>query len=166
VGDQGAVGAQGPRGPQGAQGPAGTVGTQPAAFGVNTAAGPTGTLRATSTITAFYSDIRLKDQLETITNTEKLIQSIRGIYYRYNNTAKSHGYDSLDEQVGLLAQEVNAVIPEAVSPAPFDVDSLGSSKSGNNYLTIHYERILPVIIEELKRQQMLIEMLEAHYGQQ
>jgi hypothetical protein len=44
--------------------------------------------------------------------------------------------------------------------APFDIDENEQSKSGENYLTVRYERIIPLIIETIKEQQKEIEELE------
>ena len=50
---------------------------------------------------------------------------------------------------GLFAQDVQEVLPEAVHPAPFDVDG-GESISGENYLTIQYEKVVPLLVEAIK----------------
>jgi DNA recombination-dependent growth factor C len=49
--------------------------------------------------------------------------------------------------VGLSAQEVQRVLPESVVPAPID----------EKYLTLRYEKVIPLIIEAIKEQQTLIE---------
>lgn len=51
-------------------------------------------------------------------------------------------------------------MPEAVCPAPFDSDQNDNSISGEKYLTVHYERLLPLIIETIKEQQLEIENYE------
>jgi len=48
------------------------------------------------------------------------------------------------------------VLPEAVRPAPFDHE-LGKSKSGENFLTVKYEKMVPLLIEAIKEQQTQIE---------
>jgi len=55
---------------------------------------------------------------------------------------------------------VQKILPEVVKPAPFDVDSEGGSITGENYLTVQYEKILPLIIEVIKEQQREIEALQ------
>jgi hypothetical protein len=66
-------------------------------------------------------------------------------------------------QVGLSAQDVQEVLPEVISIAPFDTCNLENgeivSKSGQNYLTVSYERMIPLLIEcikELKRENVEI----------
>ena len=66
---------------------------------------------------------------------------------------------------GVLAQEIQAVLPQAVAPAPFDwqwdeEQEKHASKSGENYLTVRYERIVPLLIEAIKEQQTHINKLE------
>jgi hypothetical protein len=51
------------------------------------------------------------------------------------------------------------VIPEAVKAAPFDIHE-GESKSGENFLTVQYEKIVPLLIESIKAQQKQIDELK------
>ena len=60
----------------------------------------------------------------------------------------------------MFAQDVQEVIPEAVKIAPFDRDENGESKSGDNYLTVQYEKIIPLLIECIKEQQVQINELK------
>jgi hypothetical protein len=58
------------------------------------------------------------------------------------------GYDKNDtRQVGLIAQEVQEVLPEIVSIAPVDNDGQGGSKTGEDYLTIDYSKVVPLLVE-------------------
>ena len=41
-------------------------------------------------------------------------------------------------------------MPEVVKAAPFDLDENGNSKSGENYKTIQYEKLVPLLIEAIK----------------
>ena len=61
----------------------------------------------------------------------------------------------------MFADEVDAVQPEAVRAAPFDSDEKGNSISGENYKTIQYEKLVPLLIEAIKEQQQTIEILSA-----
>ena len=124
------------------------------------AAQSTGTIYATSTITAYYSDIRLKDNIETIKNAAEKLYSLSGIIYRNNELARKYGYIDDKNYVGVIAQQVQRVLPEVVKRAPFDNAGDGISKSGEDYLTVQYELLIPLIIETIKEQQLEIEALE------
>ena len=132
-----------------------------ASLGVGTdASGTAGEIRATNEITAYYSDRRLKDNVKVIDNPIDKILSLHGITYTPNAVAAKFGYDQGKKLVGVFADEVEAVLPEAVRPAPFDTDTNGNSISGDNYKTVQYEKLVPLLIEAVKAQQKLIEKLE------
>jgi len=135
------------------------------AIGVNTPpdSANVGSIRATGDVTAFYSDGRLKDVLGTISDPINKLMQLSGVLFINNDVAESHGYKNKNIQVGVIAQEVQNVLPEAVSLAPFDTieDENGNqiSRSGKNYLTVKYEKIIPLLIESIKAQQIIIETL-------
>lgn len=123
-------------------------------LGIGTAAsGTTGEIRATNAITSFYSDERLKENIELIPNALDKVLSLRGVTYQPNNIAESFGFKK-DKMVGVLAQDVERVLPEAVKPAPFDILKLNEgieiSMSGENYKTVQYEKLVPLLIEAIK----------------
>jgi len=119
--------------------------------GVGTSAsGTAGEIRATNEITAYYSDRRLKTNVKSIDRALSKVQSLNGITYTPNELAVSFGYDITSKIVGLFADEVEAVLPEAVRPAPFDQDRNGKSISGENYKTIQYEKLVPLLVEAVK----------------
>jgi len=124
-------------------------------LGVGTAASSTsGEIRATNAITAFYSDERLKTEIELIPNALEKVLSLRGVTYRANDIAESFGYSTKEKHVGVLAGDVEKVLPEAVKPAPFDILKLNEgieiSMSGENYKTVQYEKLVPLLIEAIK----------------
>ena len=52
-------------------------------------------------------------------------------------------------------------MPEIVSLAPFDkIEHTNQSKSGENYLTIQYEKIVPLLVESIKELKKEIEELK------
>jgi hypothetical protein len=119
-------------------------------FSVGTTSNPgAGAIYATGNITAFFSDKRLKTVSGKIENALDKVGKLSGVYYTNNDTAKSFGYDSDEVQVGVLAQDVEAVLPQIVKAAPFDLDQDGNSKSGENYKTVQYERLVPLLIEAI-----------------
>ena len=139
--------------------------TQLASLGVGTgASGTGGEIRATNNVTAFYSDKRLKDIIGPINNALYKVSKISGIYYTQNKLAESFGYNNYEQQVGVIAQEIQEVLPEAVKFAPFDremKDGKEVSKSGEEYLTVQYEKVVPLLIEAIKELQERVKRLEA-----
>lgn len=125
-----------------------------------TATGTTGDIRATGDITAFYSDRRLKTNIQDIPNALEKISALRGVYYTANQLAHDIGYIDTARQVGVLAQDVAHVLPEAVKLAPFDAAPDNSSISGANYLTVQYPKLIPLLINGIKELQARCEALE------
>jgi hypothetical protein len=121
----------------------------------------TGQIIATNEITAYYSDRRLKENVNPITNAVDKILKLNGITYNPNDLAESFGFDKTQEIVGLFADEVEEVLPQAVRPAPFDQTAEGVSKSGENYKTVQYEKLVPLLIEAIKEQNTIIESQQA-----
>jgi hypothetical protein len=127
------------------------VNTQLASLGVGTAAsGTAGEIRATNNVTAYYSDDRLKTKLGNIEGALDLVGRLNGFYYEANQTAVDLGYE-VKREVGVSAQEVEAIMPEIVAPAPID----------DRYLTVRYERLAPLLIEAIKELKDKVESLEA-----
>jgi hypothetical protein len=119
-------------------------------IGVGVAAsGTDGEILATNSITSYFSDERLKTNLGNIDNALEKVLSLNGFYYEPNSIAESLGFD-VKREVGVSAQEVQAVLPEIVFPAPID----------RKYLTIKYERLVPLLIEAIKEQQKQIDELK------
>lgn len=119
----------------------------------------TGEIIATDNITAYYSDQRLKENIRPIDNAIDKILKLNGVYYTQNKFAETFGYTNYDEQVGVLAQEVQQVMPHVVKAAPFDRGENGTSLTGENYLTVQYEKLVPLLIQAVKEQQKQIENL-------
>ena len=124
-----------------------------------------GNYYGTGDVTAYYSDERLKTKITTITDAIEKIKSLEGFVYVENELARSLGYTNEKEQAGVSAQQIQAVLPQAVSLAPFDMQGVPEtgeiiSKTGENYLTVKYDRIVPLLIEGIKEQQKQIEELK------
>jgi hypothetical protein len=114
----------------------------------------TGQIRATSDITAYYSDERLKDISGKIENALDKVCSLNGYHYTGNEAAGELGYDTDVQQVGISAQEVEAVLPEVVKSAPIN------DTHDTDYKTVQYERLIPLLIESIKEQQTQIDQLK------
>jgi hypothetical protein len=120
----------------------------------------TGALQVTSSITAMYSDRRLKENIKPITNALDKVDSLTGMLFTQNALAESFGHTDKSQQVGVFAQDIQKVLPEAVKLAPFDMDDNGNSKSGENYLTVQYEKLVPLLIEAIKELRLEINELK------
>jgi hypothetical protein len=130
-------------------------------LGVGTAAsGTAGEILATNNVTAYYSDARLKNFQGSIPDALQKVKSLGGYLYVENELAKSFGFNSDDQQVGVSAQEVAAVMPHVIALAPFDTGPGGQSMSGQNYMTVRYERLVPLLIEAIKELSAKVEALE------
>jgi|SaaInlV_125m_DNA_1040241.scaffolds.fasta_scaffold02069_9 hypothetical protein len=123
-----------------------------------------GQIIATNKITSFYSDERLKTDIEPIEDPLNIIEQLNGFYYKPNELAKSFGIESKKRELGLSAQEVNKVLPELIDLAPLDISRDENdniiSKSGENYLTLSYDKMIPVIIESIKKLNYEIKLLK------
>jgi len=101
----------------------------------------TGDFTATGNVTA-YSDITLKENIELIPNALDKLQSLRGITYDRTDL------DSDKRHTGVIAQEVEEVLPEAVET---NEDGIKSVAYGN---------MVGLLIEAIKEQQSQINNLK------
>jgi len=101
-------------------------------------------------ITAFVSDERLKTNISPITDALSKVNSLNGFTYNFNETASEFGFNTEIDYAGVSAQEVQKVLPEVVKPAPCD----------ENYITVQYEKLVPLLIEAIKDLTNKVETLE------
>ena len=133
-----------------------------------------GEIRCFNDIAAFYSDIRLKKITSNITNAVSIITNINAFKYTASDLAINIGLvkekDKNKQFIGVSAQDVNKVLPEIVSIAPFDLteDANGNiiSKSGENYLTLKYDKLTPILIEAVKelKKEILFNKINSCYN--
>ena len=95
----------------------------------------TGTITASGDITAF-SDERLKSDIETIDNALDKVMNMRGVSY----------IKQAEKGIGVIAQEVEKVLPEVVTDG--------------EYKSVAYGNIVGVLIEAIKEQQKQIDELK------
>ena len=127
----------------------GDLGTTPNT--VRVTLGSNGQISCTDNITAFASDMRLKTNITPIESPLDKLMSLSGFTFTFNDTAADLGYNKEEIHVGVSAQEVKEVLPEAVAPAPAD----------ENYMTVRYEKLVPLLIEAMKEQQQTIDDLKS-----
>ena len=109
----------------------------------------TGALTATGEITAYYSDANLKKDIVEIQDPIAKVMALRGVTFRPNETALGLGIVD-KEEVGVIAQEVEAVLPQLVAPSAFA-----------GYKTVKYDKLTALLLEAVKAQQLQIDALTA-----
>jgi hypothetical protein len=125
-----------------------TVGTITSGAITSGAIAATGSITATGEITAYFSDERLKTDINPIEGALDKVMAIGGYTYKANDLAHELGVDRYDNQIGLLAQEVEAVMPELVTESGL-----------RGYKTIRYDKVVSVLVQAIKEQQAMIEEL-------
>ena len=115
-----------------------------------------GDIIATGNVTAYYSDERLKDLKGAIPNALEKVNKLTGYYYTPNDLAHSLGVDNTGIEVGVSAQEVESVLPEVVTDS-----AVGMSEFRENYKTVQYDRLTPLLIESIKELTQKVAELEA-----
>ena len=110
-----------------------------------------GVLEVTSDIISLASDRRLKENIIPIDGALDKIDKINGVYFNYTDNARKANPGFGDErQVGLIAQEIQEVLPEVIRFAPFDYGVDNKSISGENYLTLNYDKVVPLLLQAIK----------------
>ena len=116
----------------------GTVGATTASTGAFT------TVTATGNITAYYSsDSRLKENIVPIQNALVKIDQITGVNFDWTQDYinRNGGTDSMflrKNTIGVIAQEIEKVLPEAVADRP------------DGFKAVRYELIVPLLIQAIK----------------
>jgi hypothetical protein len=118
------------------------------------------TILATGQVYSYYSDDRLKTRTMPIGMACARLGRLDAFLYRRNELAQSFGYADDGEYMGLSAQQVKREFPQAVALAPFDVTLAGGSKSGENYLTICYENLVPALVAAVKELTARLDLIE------
>ena len=162
--------------------------------------GGNGTISCTGNVVAYASDGRLKTNVKPIENALDKVMKIRGVEYDWvENITTEYDFQPTEmHEVGVIAQEVQEVLPEVVREAPFN--SLYTQKTGwskiqkqmeeelgrkvekaeaktkyeklpleerqsmeenYNFLTVDYERIVPLLIEGIKELKQEVDDLKA-----
>ena len=93
----------------------------------------------------YTSDEKLKSNVEKIESPMSIIESIDGVRFKWNDLASPQLKNKQD--VGVIAQSVQKVLPEAVG------------LNSNSELAVHYHKIIPVLLECIKDQQDQIDSL-------
>lgn len=118
---------------------------------------PVGNLVAAGNIQA-YSDPDLKDNVVPITNALELIAKLDGVRFVWNRKTDLIGKPG-QVDVGVLADQVEAVMPEAVGRSIPDEDN-----GGHQWRTVDYTKLVPVLIQAVKELSNELDILKARVG--
>ena len=105
---------------------------------------PSTTLQVAGTITCVdvnsTSDINLKENIHSIDDPLGKVMQINGVGFRWKDTK--------EDAIGVIAQDIEEVIPEIV-------------KNNDHIKTVNYNGLIGVLIEAIKEQQRQIEELKS-----
>jgi len=116
-----------------------------------------GNIHAANDVVAFsttISDARLKEDIETIESASKKVSQLRGVEYTWKKGGRKG-----QREIGLIAQEVEEVIPSIVREHQLPLVE-GLDDASASYKTVDYEKIVALLIESNKEQQDIISQLE------
>ena len=91
------------------------------------------------------SDVRLKDNINPIESSLEKVSKINGVSFNWND--KQSAYEVGKKDIGVIAQEIEEVLPELVTTRD------------NGYKAVRYEKIVALLIEAIKEQQTQINSL-------
>lgn len=110
------------------------------------------------------SDINLKENIDTIRNADSLLNLLKPVYFTFKQTGDATRFNfTTNQQMGLLAQEVESVLPNIVKEAthPALCDTTGTIISpAYTFKTVDYQKIIPLLIAGYKGQQAKIDSLK------
>ena len=116
----------------------------------------------TGNVTAYASDERLKTNIKPIENALDKVSKIRGVTYDWVDNIQSE-YDfhpSTMHETGVIAQEIQEVIPDAVSEAPMNGNYTKKCGTDHEFLTVQKDKIVPLLIEAIKELKAEIDELK------
>lgn len=90
------------------------------------------------------SDVRYKKDIIPLESSLEKVMHLQGVSYEWDKRkVKGTGFES-GKQLGLIAQDVEKVLPELVHT------------DGKGYKTLSYDNLVPVLVEAIKEQQQEI----------
>ena len=115
-----------------------------------------GDMTAAGNITA-YSDPRLKENFQRINDPIAILSKLDGGTFTWKQGIEHTNGKAGKKDYGVLADQVEAVMPEIVS------DSI--EIEGEKYKTVAYEKLVPLLIEAVKAQQIQLDQQKAEIEQ-
>ena len=117
--------------------------------------------RSTSSTWATSSDMRVKENINTIENSLLKITNLNPVSFKYTQeyVEQNKGYQGT--YFGFLAQEVEKVLPEIVTETKETV----GGKTIEDFLLLNQGELIPVMVGAIKEQQDQIESLQKQIGE-
>jgi hypothetical protein len=110
-----------------------------------------GAITATGDITAYFSsDKRFKSNIQLIPNALEKVSKLNGVTWTWNEDVNE--VTKTTPNTGLIAQEVQEVLPEVVM------------EREDGHLGLDYSKMVGLLVEAIKEQQIQIEELKAQIG--
>lgn len=97
------------------------------------------------------SDIRFKKDIENIDNSLQKVQQLQGVSYYWRTDEFPNQQFTKDQDLGLIAQEVEKILPQVVN-----TDDLG-------YKSVQYSHIVPLLIEAIKELSFELEQTKENH---
>jgi len=97
--------------------------------------------------TTYASDERFKQNITAISSPLQRLLQINGVEYEMKTKEFAENHFMTGRQMGLLAQNVEKIVPEAVNER-------------DGYKGVDYARLVPLLIEGIKEQQQQIDKLK------
>jgi len=112
---------------------------------------PSGNMVAAGNVIA-YSDPKLKENITPIANAMDMIQKLDGVNFTWKEGFVHTEYKAGKKDIGVLADQVEAILPEIVSDS-IDLD-------GSKFKMVAYDKLIPVLIEAIKELKAEVEELK------
>jgi hypothetical protein len=94
------------------------------------------------------SDQRQKDNARAIKDSIEKVKTLSGVEFEWNDKAPAWVQENRND-IGLLAQEVEAVLPQAVTTRD------------DGYKAVDYKKVIPLLVESIKTLTARVEELES-----
>jgi len=104
------------------------------------------------------SDDRLKKDKVEIQNALDKVNSLSSFTHKWNDIAVRAGLEENKIEIGLSAQEVQALYPSLVDVNNTMIDP---DNPTTEYLTVHYEKVVPLLVASIKELKSEVEQIKS-----
>lgn len=112
---------------------------------------PSGNMVSAGNVSA-YSDPRLKENFEVISNPLEMISKLDGGTFNWKHGFEHTACKAGTKDYGILADQVEDIMPEIVCSS-IEIE-------GESYRTVDYSKIVPLLIESIKELTLRVKALE------